>query len=215
MAAPLVPQQAASDGSAERAFTEAHEQLRADQSLQFQMDSIQPQPPPPWLEPVARFIEAIAPVLVWVFWGGVAIVVALILYVIVTEIMRRMPGRKKKEAVEPQPAPQYRPAVARAKALLEEADRLAAEGRYSEAARVLLHRSIEDLERVFSLAIGPGLTSREIARLDPLSPQGRDVFSGIARAVEMSLFGGRPLGAGDFATCREAYASFALQGSRR
>jgi hypothetical protein len=154
-------------------------------------------------------------VLVWVFWGGVAIVAALILYVIVTEIMRRMPGRKKEKTAEPTAAPVYRPAVARAKALLEEADRLAAQGRYSEAARVLLHRSIEDLEQVFSLAIGPGLTSREIARLDPLSAHGRDVFSGIARAVERSLFGGHALGASDFQQCREAYASFALQGARR
>jgi hypothetical protein len=209
------PQQAANAGGADSAFAAAHAELRADQSLQFQMDALTPQPPPQWLEPLFRFLEAIAPFLVYVFWAGVAIVVALILYVIVSEIMRRMPGRKEKVAPEQQATPAYRPAYARAKALLEEADRLAAQGRYSEAARVLLHRSIEDLEQVFSLAIGPGLTSREIARLDPLSPQGRDVFSGIARAVEMSLFGGRALGASDFAQCREAYASFALQGSRR
>lgn len=215
MTAPHGPPPAASPGDADAAFAAAHAELRADQSLQFEMDAFTPQPPPDWLEPVFRFLQVIAPVLQWVFWGGVAIVVALILYVIVTEIMRRMPGRKEKSEVEAQPTPTYRPVVARAKALLEEADRLAAQGRYSEAARVLLHRSIEDLEQVFSLAIGPGLTSREIARLDPLSPQGRDVFSGIARAVETSLFGGRPLGAGDFAQCREAYASFALQGSRR
>ena len=211
-----VGQQAAGAGGADSAFAEAHAELRADQSLQFQMDGLAPQQPPPqWLEPLFRFLEAIAPFLVYVFWAGVAIVVALILYVIVGEIMRRMPGRKEQVAPEQPSAPAYRPAYARAKALLDEADRLAAQGRYSEAARVLLHRSIEDLEQVFNLAIGPGLTSREIARLDPLSPQGRDVFSGIARAVEMSLFGGRALGANDFAQCREAYASFALQGSRR
>jgi hypothetical protein len=62
--------------------------------------------------------------------------------------------------------------------------------------------------------IGPGLTSREIAALEPLSAQGRNVFGGLAQAVEMSLFGGRDLDAGAFARCREAYASFALQGAR-
>ncbi len=215
MTVPVGPQQATSAGGADSAFAAAHAELRADQSLQFQMDALVPPEPPAWLEPLARFLQAIAPFLVYVFWAGVAVVVLLILYVIGTEIMRRLPGRKQDSVTEAQPAPAYRPAYARAKALLEEADRLAAQGRYSEAARVLLHRSIEDLEQVFSLAIGPGLTSREIARLDPLSPQGRDVFSGIARAVEMSLFGGRALGANDFAQCREAYASFALQGTRR
>jgi hypothetical protein len=215
MTAPLGPQQAANTGGADGAFAAAHAELRADRTLQFQMEPLTPPEPPAWLEPIARFIQAIAPFLSYVFWAGVVIVAALVLYVIVIEIMRRMPGRKKDTETEAQPAPVYRPAAARAKALLEEADRLAAQGRYSEAARVLLHRSIEDLEQVFSLAIGPGLTSREIARLDPLSAQGRDVFSGIARAVETSLFGGCALGAGDFAQCREAYASFALQGSRR
>ncbi|MBI3438756.1 MAG: DUF4129 domain-containing protein [Proteobacteria bacterium] len=65
------------------------------------------------------------------------------------------------------------------------------------------------------IAIGPALTSREIARLDRLSPQGRATFSGIATAVERSLFGGRTLTPSQYNECREAYAAFALQGGRR
>ena len=133
---------------------------------------------------------------------------------IAAEIVRRLPEKAAHGDIA-QPQPQYRPTAARARALLEEADRLAAEGKYNEAARVLRHRSIEDLENAFAMTIGLDLTSREIARLEPLSGEGRNVFMRIARAVEVSLFGGRALNAEDFRSCREAYASFALGGASR
>jgi hypothetical protein len=202
-------------------FDDVHRQLLTDSRLQFefsQMQAPEPQERPSWLDDFAHWFEAAAPFLEYVFWAGVGVIVLLVLYVIVSEIIRRWPQRSRKQKVEAPAAvakPEYRPANVRAQALLEEADRLAAEGRYGEAARVLLHRSIEDIERAFSLAIGPGLTSREIGALEPLSTQGRSVFSGIARAVETSLFGGRPLSADDYGRCRESYAAFALQSGRR
>lgn len=193
----------------------AHAELLADRDLQFEMPAMEPPEPPGWLQPLAEFLQAIGPFMVYIFWGGVALTVAALLYLIGSEILRRMPDRAQRAAA-PEPAtPEYRPAPARAQVLLAEADRLAAEGKYSEAARVLLHRSIDDFEQAFSLSIGPGQTSREIARLKQLSDEGRRVFGLIARAVETSLFGGRALGADDFARCREAYASFALPGARR
>jgi hypothetical protein len=200
------------------AFEDAHRQLLEDQRLQFSFEAFTPPEidAPDWLEPVWRFFEGIAPFLSYVFWAGVAIGGLIIVYMIVMELYRRRPRpRASAKAEAPAPKPEYRPAHARAQALLSEADRLAAEGRYSEAVRVLLHRSIEDIERAFATIIGPSLTAREIGALEPLSPQGRSVFGGIARAVELSLFGGRPLGAEDFARCREAYAGFALQGAKR
>lgn len=200
---------------ADPSLAAAHREMLADGGLQFEFATFIPPNPPDWLEPLMRALQAVAPFLQYVFWAGVAIVVLLILYVIGTEILRRLPDRKKAQKAPEPERPVYRPAAARAHALLEEADRLAAEGRYSEAVRVLLHRSIEDIERTFALAIGPGLTSREISQLEPLSSQGRSVFSSIARAVEVSLFGGRALGAGEFIQCRESYASFALQGAKR
>lgn len=202
-------------------FEDAHRALLSDGRLQFELTPFEAPEQNTgdlsWLEPVARFFEAIAPFLVYVFYAGLAIIALLLLYVIVTEVIRRWPQRKRKIETETAeaPKPEYKPAMTRARALLDEADRLAAEGRYGEAARVLLHRSIEDIERAFSMAIGPGLTSREIGQIEPLSPQGRSVFSGIARAVETSLFGERPLSADEYARCRQSYASFALQGSAR
>jgi hypothetical protein len=193
----------------------AHAELLGDESLQFQFEVYEPPQPPDWIEPLLRLLQAVAPFLGYIFWAGVAIVVLLILYVIGSEILRRLPDRRAKSSAVTPHHEEYRPAPARAQALLNEADRLAAEGRYGEAVRVLLHRSIEDLENKFALIIGPGVTSREITGLAQLSERGRSVFSGIAQAVEISLFGGRQLSADDFAQCRQAYASFALPGTSR
>lgn len=195
----------------------AHQQLLTDGRLQFEFADYNPPPPPQsdWADPIFRFLSAIGPLLQYIFWGGVIVIAALILWALANEIMRRMPARAPKERAVEAPKPVYKPTIARAKALLEEADRLAADGRYGEAARVLLHRSIEDFEQAFTMAIGPALTSREVARLDQLSPHGRQVFTGIAQAVETSLFGEQPLTRERYMDCRESYAAFALQGARR
>jgi hypothetical protein len=197
------------------ALARAHQALLQDHQLQFHFTQAPPREAPTWLEPLARLFGAIAPFLQYLFWGGVIIVAGFVLYALGSEIMRRMPARARKEKPAPEEVRVYRPTAAHARALLEEADRLAAEGRYAEAVRVLLHRSIEDLERVFAMAIGPALTSREISRLPPLSDEGRSVFSGIAQAVETSLFGEQPLEATRYRACREAYATFASRGARR
>jgi hypothetical protein len=77
--------------------------------------------------------------------------------------------------------------------------------------RVLLHRSIDDMDQAFPATIVPSMTSREISLLDYLSTQGRATFVKIAQAVEASLFAGRPLTADQFADCRKAYESFVFE----
>jgi hypothetical protein len=188
----------------------AHRQVLADPSLQFRFVPPPSQPETPeWLNWLAETLQALAPALNVIFWGGVILIAALILYAIAREILRRLPGTAAAIASEaPAAKPQFHPTRARAQALLEEADRLAREGRFNEAVRVLLHRSINDIEETFPNVILPSLTAREIGRIEELSARGRDVFVLIARAVERSLFGGRALGASDFAACRGAYADF-------
>jgi hypothetical protein len=194
-------------------FERLHRELLADPSLQFQFEKAEAPPvPPSWLEPLLRFLEFISPFLSLVFWAGIAIGVGLIVYALVREVIRRLPQHADEASAEVDiPVPEYRPAAARAHALLEEADRLAAEGRFGEAVRVLLHRSIEDMETVFPAAIVPSMTSREISTIDHLSAQGRSTFVKIAQAVERSLFAGRPLTADVYADCRRAYEGFALE----
>jgi hypothetical protein len=192
-----------------------HRELLADPTVQFHFERIEAPPPPPpdWLQPLAEFLKFIAPFFTYIFWGGIAIAVALILYAIIREVIRRLPQRVEDEAKadEEIPVPEYRPEAKRAHALLAEADRLAAEGRFGEAVRVLLHRSIEDMEKVFPAAIIPSMTSREIGTIEHLSAQGRATFARIAQAVERSLFAGRPLSAESYTECRHAYESFALE----
>jgi hypothetical protein len=192
-----------------------HRDLLTDPTLQFQFEQPEaPQPPPDWLKALAELLANIAPFFSYIFWGGVMIIAALIVYAIVREIARRMPQTANETAAEEDvPVPEYRPATARARALLEEADRLAAEGNYGEAVRVLLHRSIEDMEEVYPTAIVPSMTSREISAIEYLSTQGRATFVKIAQAVERSLFAGRPLTQDQYTDCRRAYESFALEAS--
>jgi hypothetical protein len=192
-----------------------HRQLLADPSLQFSIKPVEPPQPPEWLswlEPIAWLFKAVAPFLGYVFWAGVIVVAGMIAYAILSEVLRRLPQNAPQSA-EPfvLPEPEFRPAAERAHALLEEADRLAGEGRFAEAVRVLLHRSIEDMEQAFPTAIAPSMTSREISRLQYLSARGRATFTKIAEAVEASLFGGRALTATHFAECRGAYEAFVFE----
>jgi len=194
-------------------FAQSHRDLLADPALQFQFERAEvPPAPPDWLTPLIKLIEFLAPFLNLIFWAGVALVVGAVVYVIVREVVRRLPQSAEEAKIEELiPVPEYRPAAARAHALLEEADRLAAEGRFGQAVRVLLHRSIEDMEKAFPAAIMPSMTSREISTVEHLSTHGRATFTKIAQAVERSLFAGRPLSAETYTDCRRAYESFALE----
>jgi len=198
-------------------FVDAHRQMLADPTLQFELEAFAPPPPPPpWPQWLIDFLNFLAPLMQWVFWGGVALLGLIVVVMIVREIARRLPERAgEAEKTSEAPRPEFRPQKERARALLEEADRLAREGRFSEAVRVLLHRSIEDIERAFPLSVHIAMTSREISRIEPLSAHGRNVFSGIAHAVETSLFGGAPLDAARYAQCRSAYEAFAFEGGRK
>ena len=97
---------------------------------------------------------------------------------------------------EPRPGDGLSADEAKAEALLEEADRLAAEGRFDEAAHTLLYRSIEDIEKRLPRSIRKAQTSREIAGLAALPAAVRSAFAPITRAVEQSWFGGQEAAGG-------------------
>ena len=204
---------ASSSPPAADAFARAHARLMADHSLQFTFNAYTPPPIPPWLKPIvevlAWIVRLIAPLLQWLFWLGLAAGAGMILYFIGREIIRlRWPAKRK-----PGPAAaaaEWRPEPAQARALLEDADRMAAEGRFTEAVHLLLFRSIEDIERRRPRLIHPALTSRDIARLNALPEAAGAAFALIGKAVERSIFGGRDLDAAAFAECRRAYEAFAF-----
>jgi len=194
------------------ALAQAHARLLKDDSLQF--DRIGFDRPevktPGWLSWIGDALQFIAPVLQWVFWIGLALVAALILYAIVREILRMRappakPVKPRRTAEE-----QWRPDARAARDLLADADALAAQGRYAEASHLLLLRSVQDIEKHQPRMVRVSLTTREIAKLKALPDTARPAFDLIGRMVERSLFGGAPVGADDFAECRQAYEAFAL-----
>lgn len=210
--------QTAPDASAE-ALRAAHERLLADHSLQFDLPFVglpQTSPPPDWLVAIGKLIggliRIIGPFLSVIFWGGLALGVALLLYILVRSLMGAdLSLRRKPAKAAPQAQPvEWRPDQARAKILLEDADRLAAEGKFAEAAHLLLFRSIDDIHGFRPALVRPAFTSRDIAGLDSLPNAARDAFSAIARIVERSFFGGREVDAAGFAECRQAYEAFAF-----
>lgn len=193
-----------------------------------------PPEPPAWLrsffrwlgevlEPVQRFFGWLlgflpdAPVARAVLWVVLALLAAALLWAVAERLRHgewRLPRRRSRvAAVEPEP--EWAPEAAQTRGWLQEADALAAEGRYAEAAHHLLHRSIEDLARRRPQLVQPALTSRELAAAPAVPPAARGLFAGIAGLVERSLFGGRPVGPDDWRGARAAYADFALPGAWR
>jgi hypothetical protein len=218
-------------------FAAAHQALREDPSVQFDLQRAPPPPQPPewlldflkWLgrtlEPVGRFFGWLtsfmpdAPYARIVLWTIIAAAALALLWVIVDRLRHgqwRWPWKRRlrieAELVE---EPDWEPDAAPVRSWLREADAMAAEGRYAEAVHHLLFRSIEDIQRRRPRVVRPALTSRELAAEPAIPPPARALFAGIARLVERSLFGGRPVGADDWTSARSAYADFALPGTWR
>lgn len=191
-------------------FDAAHAALAGDHALQFKFDAPPPPPEPPnWLADLFAFLSQLAPAFGWIFWIGVAAGVLGFLWLIGREIIRiRMPDRNKPRP--PSGEGEWRPAPAAAKALLSDADALAAQGRFDEAVHLLLLRSIGDIDGHLPNTVRPALTARDIAGLGRLPEAARPAFSRIARAVETSLFGGRSVDKETFLDCRQAYEAFAF-----
>jgi hypothetical protein len=191
-------------------LVQAHERLLRDPALQFDRVGVTPPEAPGWLNWIGDLLRALGPVLKWVFWIGLALLVCLIVYAIVREILRLRAPRAKPRKPPVEREVVWRPDAQAARNLLAEADALAERGLYAEAAHLLLLRSVQDIEKHQPRALRVSLTTREIATLKALPDAARPAFASIGRVVERSLFGGTPVDAEDFAGCRQAYEDFAL-----
>ena len=158
-------------------------------------------------EPIGRALGLSWPVLKWVL---LALAVTLIAFAAwrLTEPLRHGWQRRARGG---QDEPEWQPDSAEALALLEDADRLAAAGRFDEAARLLLHRSVQQIAAARPDWIGRASTAREIGAIGALPDRARSAFGLIAARVERSLFALRALDAADWQAARRAYAEFALE----
>lgn len=203
-------------------FARDWQKLRADDEIQFTPLELPEQAPPPqwWLDflewlsgvlrPLGDFLAAIGQLIgvsgQAVLWLLVAIgvaLVALLAWRLVGAAARRRGGK-------PEAEPDWVPHQGEALALLEDADRLAGEGRYDEATHLLLQRSVGQIAAARPGLLEPSSTAREIAALPALPDRARGAFTTIAERVERSLFALRRLSAEDWRAARAAYAEFAL-----
>lgn len=191
-------------------LADAHRELLQDKSLQFEVERFKPQPPPKWANGLADFFEAMGPLFQVIFWVFVALIVAAIVYAIVINAMKFRLGERPHRGPVPSPQPDWRPTIEQARVLLADADALAAEGRFDEAAHLLLLRGVQDIREQRPGLVRPALTSRDIAALEALPEAARVAFGAIARVVERSFFGGREVGPDGWRDCRAAYERFAL-----
>jgi hypothetical protein len=198
-------------GQPPETFAAAHKALRADPTFQFDLKPPPPDPPPPeWFAWVARFFELLGPFLKYLLWGGLIVGLGLILWFVIREFIRYRKPAKVAGAGKALDLEAWKPDAKRARVLLADADKLAAEGLYAEAAHLLLWRSIDEIEERKPRLIAKAYTSRDIASLEQLPGSARQAFRLIAAHVEMNLFGGRPLNASAWGECRSAYEQVAF-----
>jgi hypothetical protein len=199
-------------------FDAAYDQVRGQGDIQFVPELAKPpEPPPGWwqdftrwlgevLEPVVKALAAAWPWLSKLLIAALVIGVLALLWAILAPYIADWRERRAGAA------PDWVPDAVQARALLEEADRLAAEGRFDEAAHLLLYRSIEDIAEKRPELLRPSSTAREIGAFDALSQRARQAFGVIAGHVEASFFARRPLDRSAWDSAREAYRAFALDG---
>lgn len=177
--------------------------------IQFDFPDLPAIPPTPlWLRHLLEFLDRHA---VWFRWGGWILLGAAILvigYFLVRHLMQR--GFSQASSFPVRPMPAWQPTAEQARLLLRDADALAAQNRFEDAAHLLLLVAIQEIGDRRPGLVLPALTSREIAMLDALSPQAREIFSHIALVVERCIFGGRALAANDYAVVRRTFEVFTV-----
>ncbi|WP_047170435.1 hypothetical protein [Novosphingobium sp. Rr 2-17] len=210
-------------GASAASATDAWKAVRAASDIQYTpLPDIKPQvtQTPEWLqalgrflgkvleavfEPIGRFIGMSGSAVFYAFIGLGAVLLAFLIWRLAEPMIDRWRSRQPAA-----PDPGWTPDRAEAMALLEDADRLAAQGRYGEAAHLLLRRSVRQIADARPDWLQPASTAREIAVLRVLPEAGRQAFGVIAARVERSLFALRDLDVQDWTVARQAYADFAL-----
>lgn len=191
--------------------------LRDSGDIQFEkLPPFKPPETPDWLQELGEWLRALFepvgealgfswPVVQKILLAMAILLVLILLWVLLRPIIERLVHRGR-ATQNPEWAPDRDAAVA----LLEDADRLAGEGRFAEAVHLLLQRSVHHIAEARPDWLLPASTAREIAAFPMLPERARTAFSVIATRVERSLFALRGLDEADWQAARNAYSNFAL-----
>ncbi len=172
-------------------------------------------PTPPETEPARTpmtipgwLIEAI----LWIVAAIVAVMIAVFLY---NALQNRSGLRLNRDRRSEDAVTVETPVSARQKAIdsrtLEEADKLAAEGRFAEAIHLLLLVAMDRLRRELGGRVPPALTSREVLRLAPVPAPAAVPLERMVSLSEIKHFGGRDAAAPDYDQCRADFLRFSGQ----
>lgn len=139
-------------------------------------------------------------------FAALAVCLGLVLY----SLRDRLPrlGKPRLKAQTPEALAEAA-AVERMAETRQEADELAASGRYAEAMHALLMRGLAEMRRRLGVEFADSLTSREILRAVRLVPAGRQGLADLIRRVEFVHFGLHPAGRDDYAACLASYEALA------
>ncbi|UAJ09762.1 hypothetical protein [Polymorphobacter megasporae] len=191
----------------------AHQRLLADGSTQVELPAYHSPEPPAWAKALGEWFHrhasefaALGPVVKFAFWGGLALLLGLLLLGVYCWLAPRF----RRDSTEAVADVGWRPDAAPARALLAEADALASRGEFAAAARLVLLRSVEQIEAHRSDSLAPALTSRDIARSPRLPGDVATAFALITEVVETGLFAARPVGADAWTRARTAYEGVAF-----
>lgn len=210
---------------ADKALEDAHAHLLTNKSFQFElpdgkMPEIQPEIPDPdkglsFLDWLVQMLQLLGPLFRVLLIGAAIVLVAYVVYSLVMAARNNSDfWRKSVRTGSPEDdlaRMDIRPDQAFAKDLLSEADRLAAEGRYGEAVRLILHSSIRDMQDRIRQRIGVSLTAREVGGMGKLPDPSREALRRIIALAEVSVFGEMPVDEAGYQDARRDYTLFALK----
>ncbi|RED16527.1 hypothetical protein [Parasphingopyxis lamellibrachiae] len=194
-------------------FDQAYRELIESDRFQTEMTEFEPpvpREPPDWLADLLRWLETLGPVWQGLFWIVVGGLAAIILFSIGRALYRRFSDPAASDEEDEAGTEHWRPEAKAAHGLLGEADAMAKQGRYAEAAHLLLFRSIADIEERLPDFMRPALTSRDISDAAALPAPARTAFSSIAHIVERGIFAVQPVDEQGWAEARSAYEQFAF-----
>jgi hypothetical protein len=191
----------------------AYAETMADAGIQTSLPPPEPvAPPPEWLvavlDALGRFFIWSGPFLKYLLIALAAALILFLAYRLFPGFAAWVDARRRPAAAEDAGIGLAEASAARAR--LADADALASEGRFAEAVHLLLTRSVDDIAARRPGLVQPALTARDLAGAHDLPGAARTAFARIARAVEITLFGGRSIDRRVWDECRAAYADLTV-----